>query len=420
MSVLIVATPLFDNTMTVQAYKLCGHNPEIALDIKGDFREKNQVYYMPALDLVQKIGIEAFSGDLPMFVEANRFHILTGMFSNKNIPHDKLIVVISPDLEADNELLTGLEGVKRLGYSIALDGLPPDGITNPLVVYADHIILSYLDKTFAAQFNEIRRRLKNVQTIIADLPDMEAYNKYSLHKNALFTGSFYNHPITSGSSDISPLKVNALRLMKQINEEDFELKNIAQTIERDPSLSISLLSFINSPAVGLRSKVNSISNAVAILGQKAIQRWATIAISVDIAQDRPSEITKLSLVRAKFAENLAPIFELGIFANSLFMTGLFSMLDVILKKPMAEAVNEIAVDNLVREALVNCSGSLYPILEFIYNYERADWNRVCITLIQNSIDGELVGQAFIDALMWYDQLLVSIDENVESQQNAEA
>jgi len=415
MSVLIVAIPLFDSTMTVQAYKLCSHNPEIALDIRGDFREKSQVYYMPGLDIVQQIGLEPFSGDLPMFIETNRFHILTGMFSNKNIPHEKLILLISPSLNADSELRIGLEGVKGLGYEIALDGYPDDGLDNTLVNYADHIILDYQDKMFVGHFTEVRRRLRNVQIIVSNLPDMDAYNKYAENKNALFTGSFYNHPITSGSNEISPIKVNALRLLRQINEEDFELKNIAQTIERDPSLSISLLSFINSPAVGLRSKVNSISNAVAILGQRTIQRWATIAISVDIAQDRPSEITKLSLVRAKFAENLAQLFELGVFANSLFMTGLFSMLDIILKKPIADAVNEVAVDNLVREALVTRSGSLYPVMDFIYAYERADWNKVSITLIQNSINGELVGQAFIDALIWYNQLLVSIDEIPEEQ-----
>lgn len=413
MSVLIVAIPLFDSSMAVKAYKLCDHNPEIALDIRGDFREKNQVYYMPGLDLVQQVGLEPFSNDLPLFIETNRFHLLTGMYSNKNIPHDKLILLIPVGLETDAELLTGLDGVKKLGYSIAIDGYPHDGPANPLLGFADFIILDFNDKNFTAQFSDVKNQLRNIRVVISNLPNMDAYMKYSVNRSALFTGSFYNHPITSGSSHISPLKVNALRLIKQINEDDFELKNIAQTIERDPSLSISLLSYINSPAVGLKSKVSSISNAVAILGQKTIQRWATIAISIDLAQDRPSEITKLSLVRAKFAENLAPLFELGVFANSLFMTGLFSLLDVILKKTMANAVNEVAVDNLVREALVDRSGRLYPVLDFMYNYERADWNRVSITLIQNNISGDRVGQAFIDALIWYNQLLVSIDEGEE-------
>jgi len=93
------------------------------------------------------------------------------------------------------------------------------------------------------------------------------------------------------------------------------------------------------------------------------------------------------------------------------MTGLFSLLDLILKKPMDQAVNEVAVDNLVREALVSRSGSLFRVLEFIYAYERADWNKVSIILINSNIDSERVGKAYIDAIFWFYQLLSSIEEN---------
>ena len=411
MPALIVAIPLFDNKMTVKAYKMCDHNTDIALDIRDDFRGRSQIYYRPGLETIQKVGLEPFSGELPLFVDINRFHILTGMFINKNIPADKLILTIQGSILIDDKLLKGLFTLKELGYCIALEGYPASGgLANPVIKYIDHIILDYRDKKFREHFREVKAKLTDTQIIIFNIPDMDIYRDYSTNKNALFTGGFYTHPITDTGEELSPLKVNALELLRQINAEDFELSNIAKTVERDPSMSISLLRFINSPAVGLRSKVNSISNAVALLGQKEISRWATIAISVGIFKDKPSEITKLSLIRAKFAENLATIFEMGIFKNSLFMTGLFSLLDLILKKPMDEAVNEIAVDNLVKEALVGKSGSLYPVLDFMYAYERADWNKVTIILIQNNIAAEEVGQAYIDAVVWYHNLLDSIDK----------
>jgi len=411
MSVLIITTPLFDGKMTVKAYKLCDHNPGIALDVKGDFREKNQTYYLPGLDVIQETGLAPFSGELPLFVEISRFQILTGMTANKSLPHEKLVLIVEASESIDSQLLSGIETLLELGYNIAVNGYPTDGIENHLIGYANHIILDYHDKMFHQQFDEIKSKLRDKNIIISNIPDKESYNKYSKNTNTLFSGNFYSNPVTSGSGDISPLKVNALHLIKQINDDNFELKDIAKTIERDPALSISLLRFINSSAVGLRNKVDSINSAVAILGQKTIQRWATIALSVGLSEDMPSEITKLSLVRAKFAENLAPLFELGVFQNSLFMTGLFSLLDLILEKPMDKAVNEVAIDNLVREALVNHSGNLYQVLDFIFTYERADWNKISILMIKNNINGERVGQAFIDAIVWYHQLLTSIQDN---------
>ena len=423
MSALIVIIPLFDGNMAVKAYKLGDHDSEIALDIRDDFRGRPQIYYMPGLELVQQLGLETFSGDMPLFVDANRFHVLNGMFANKSIPPDKLILNLNVPgmLPADDELLTGLKEIKEQGYGLALRGWPEEGLENPMYGFADHIILDFRDKKFRDRLNAVRRRHPDKGIIFSHLPDMEAYLEYSPSPNTLFTGDFYNNPITSGSSEISPLKANAFRLLRQINEDDFELRNIAGTIERDPSLSISLLRFINSAAVGLRSKVSSINGAVAILGQKEVRRWATVALSVEIFLDRPSEIVRLSLVRAKFAENLAGLFELGVFQNSLFLTGLFSLLDVILEKPMEEAVKEVAVDNLVREALVNRSGNLYKVLDFMYAYERADWNKVSIITINSDIKGAAVGQAFVDALTWYHQLLDSIDamEENESSEDTE-
>ena len=65
MSVLITAIPLFDGKMVVKAYWLRDHNAEIALDVRGDFRGKNQAYQLPGLELIQQIGLEPFSGEMP-------------------------------------------------------------------------------------------------------------------------------------------------------------------------------------------------------------------------------------------------------------------------------------------------------------------------------------------------------------------
>ena len=45
--------------------------------------------------------------------------------------------------------------------------------------------------------------------------------------------------------------------------------------------------------------------------------------------DKPNEVTRLSLLRAKFAENLAEAFGLKAQKDELFLMGLFSVPDVI-------------------------------------------------------------------------------------------
>ncbi|MCL2014019.1 MAG: HDOD domain-containing protein [Oscillospiraceae bacterium] len=419
MNVFIVAIPLFDNEMKVEAYHLCAHDADTAIIVRDDFRDKNEDFALPGLEIISQIGIEPLAGDKPLFVDLGKLQFLAGRFGKMVSEENNLIWKLPKDLPYDDHVVEKLEQLKANGARLALSGLPAGGTENYLVIFASYIFLDFNDPDFDKQYKDIRKKVAHAKIVVFNIPDMTAYEKFSRDNNSLFSGSFYKNPITSGETDITPVKVNALKLLKQINEEDFELTEIAKSIERDPALSISLLRFINSAAVGLVNQVKSINNAVAILGQKEVRRWATVAISINLAQDRPGEITKLSMVRAKFAENLAVLFYIDVFRHSLFMAGLFSLLDVILKKPMEDAIKEVAVDKMVYEALVDKKGVLYKVMDFIYAYERADWNKISIIMIQNNMDGVEVNKAFVDALVWYNQILISIDEAEKEETEAD-
>ena len=415
MNVFVVAIPLFDYSMTVNAYQLCDHSGDKMLGLGNDFRRMNEALTSPGLDLVREVGLEPFTGDKPLFAAINRYQLFTGMPASMGFAPDSVISILPSEIAEDPDVIAKCHELHEQGYSFALDSFPKKGEESAILPYINFILLEYGNDHFYNWYKMINSRMRRVQCVITNIPDTDTFKMLGKSdKSSLFTGDFYSQPITSGGGTLSPVKVNVLHLLNQVNQEDFDLSDIVKIIERDPYLTISLLRFINSGAVGLKNQVESIRNAVAILGQKEVRHWATVALSVSLAEDRPSEITKLSLVRAKFAENLAGIFELGVFQSSLFMAGLFSLLDVILEKPMAEAIAEVAVDDRVRQALVEHKGELYKVLELIYDYEHADWDKVTICVIQNDTTVDTINNAFVDALIWYNQLLASIDEDKEA------
>jgi EAL and modified HD-GYP domain-containing signal transduction protein len=415
MKAFVTTTPLFDSKMAVQAYYLRDRDGDAVLGVNEDFRSMDEAFSSPGLHCMAKLGTEPFVSDKPVFAEINKLQLLAGLPTNLGFQPASIICTLPNNLAAtDLSIVERCARLKELGYGIAVNGFPIEGLKTPLTEFADFVILDYQHAEFKNQCRMVQSELPTVRIVVSNIPNMDAYQDACVIAKALFSGSFYNQPITKGSGDISPIKINALQLMNQVNNEDFELEDIAKIIERDPSLSISLLRFINSGATGINRRVNSIMSAVAILGQDEVRRWAMVAISVSLASDRPGEITRLSLVRAKFAENLAGSFELGVFQSNLFLTGLFSLLDVMLQKPMAEAVNEVAVSEQVRQALVEKSGSFSTVMDLIYAYERADWDKVSVMMIQNDLKVESVTDAFVNALVWYNQLLAAIDGEDEA------
>lgn len=85
--------------------------------------------------------------------------------------------------------------------------------------------------------------------------------------------------------------------------------------------------------------------------------------------------------------------------------GLFSVLDVILEKPMEEALEMVMVAGDVKEALINGSGKLSPVLELMQQYENANWQEVSRLLLLAKMDVDPVNNAYMDSLRWYRDLM---------------
>jgi len=396
--------------MAVHAYRMMTQDGDKLMGAAEDFRMLGGELLAPALEFVKRIGTEPFSGRHDFFVSISKYQLLIGMPLNMKIPPAKLVCVIDRETLNDNAAHAKLAILKRNGYRLAIEGIPRNMSMDTAVKVFDYVLLSCSSEGFAEDLKEIRPYIFKTRLVITEVPDMESFHKYAGARGVLLSGKFYSQPITKGAAEISPLKINALHLLGQINDDAFDLGATADTIERDPALSISLLRFINAMNPDRSRKIDSIRTAVAILGQEEVKKWATVAISVGMGEDRPSEITRLSLIRAKFAENLAPAFNLAMKSGSLFIAGLFSLLDVILQMPLSEAIDEVAADSEIRDALIGNEGPLHDVLSLIFAYERADWYNSSIIMVRNSIDIDVLSQAFLDSLNWYRQLLDAIDE----------
>jgi EAL and modified HD-GYP domain-containing signal transduction protein len=407
MKTFIVAMPFFDSDMSVGAYRLNSRSGRKLRGMMVDEMSLSDAVLTPGLDLVKTLGVEPLTGGEPLFIDINEYHLLMRVPISLDIAPETLVCVLPNSINPDDAVVEKCKELKELGFRIAIDGLLSGHTQNPLFELTDYIIVDIEDFTVDEKFiATIKALTKLKQIVLSNINDMDTFNKLVGIPSTQYSGRFFSQPITRGASKISPLKINALTLLKRINEDDFDLGDIADTIGQDPSLSISLLRFINTV---MPRKIESIRNAVAILGQKEVKRWATTAISIQLADDRPNEIAKLSLIRARFAENLSKAYEMGIFAQSLFMLGLFSLLDVILEMPMEKAVNEVALDENVRMALVDKSGDFYKILEFIHAYEHANWDEIAILMVKYELDLDEVTSAFVDALVWYKTLLDAIE-----------
>ena len=84
------------------------------------------------------------------------------------------------------------------------------------------------------------------------------------------------------------------------------------------------------------------------------------------------------------------------------------MLDVILDKPMSEALEMIHVSNDIKSALISKEGKFAPVYEFILAYEQADWSEVSRVMLLKEIDADKVYQSYLDTLNWYRKTILGV------------
>lgn len=295
-----------------------------------------------------------------------------------------------------------LKELKQQGYKLAIRKLAVSDFENyrEVLKLMDYVLLNNrkiaIDKAkiyFGKLFPNISLCAGNIDT----MEDFERLKETGGYR--FYEGKFYRVPITKGQTDVAPLKGNYIDLLNIVNSPDFELTTAADIISRDTALTIDLLKMVQPLAVN--SEITSIRHAAAMLGQRELKKWINTAVANALYADKPNEVTRLSLLRAKFAENLAEAFGLKAQKDELFLMGLFSVLDVILEKPMAEALKVVHVAGEISNALIYHIGVLAPVYDFMLQYETANWAEVSRLMLLKNIDMDTVYEAYTSALKWY-------------------
>jgi len=130
-------------------------------------------------------------------------------------------------------------------------------------------------------------------------------------------------------------------------------------------------------------------------------------VFADINSKGPQELLVMALLRARMAEILAPSFGLAERQASLFLMGMFSLLDAILLRPLEEILSELNLDEDLSDALLGRCPNQHPVrrlYELVVAYERSDWS----ALVKGAEDAEIslkdLSEGHLRAVRWADEV----------------
>jgi EAL and modified HD-GYP domain-containing signal transduction protein len=215
----------------------------------------------------------------------------------------------------------------------------------------------------------------------------------------LFQGYYFCRPIMTTGTTLPARHAIYLRLLSEINRENLTVLELEELIKQDAALSLKVLRCVNSAALPLRREVRSIHDAVVLLGIGPIRQWASVWCLAGINTSGSPELATLALLRARSCE-LAAGDLAGIDTSEIFLVGLWSMLDSMMGRPMAEALEHLPLSPAAKRTLLGEPSPMRAVLDAILAQETGAWEAADASAAEAGMTHDSLSNAYIGALKW--------------------
>ncbi|MDR2208243.1 MAG: HDOD domain-containing protein, partial [Azoarcus sp.] len=332
------------------------------------------------------------------------------------LPAANTVYILNPvedsDAPAQSELLAWVRTLRKLGYRIGI----PDPLANPayfhLLPEINLVSMQSSNVDISKGENLIRFLLKKVphaSILVRNLSSIEDFDFCHEIGATLFQGSFIVSRERWQSADLDPNVAYLGMLLKKL-QQDADTREIVSTLKQDAAITLRLLRYINSAANGLRERVSSVEHAITLLGRTPLQRWLMLLLcSSNRNQPRAATVLETAIVRARFME-LVSVSRSVAEREAIFLTGLLSLIDVILKQPIEHALEALSVTNEIRDAILYSQGVYAATLALARACESMDMARIEAAAEACAIFPEQASACYMDALSWTLTLQQDMDD----------
>jgi EAL and modified HD-GYP domain-containing signal transduction protein len=318
-------------------------------------------------------------------------------------PKDVVLEIIERTTQLD-QILPLIEELMKNQYVFALDDYDGDPKWDKLLKRVQYIKLEVEEK-LEDTLDKIRTLKKEFPKKLIIVERIEDYNSFELIKNAgadFFQGYYFTKPKLLHFKNINPSQKTIIDLLKVTLKVPLEFDAIIKKIEIDTALVARLLRLSNLRCKSSK-KISSIAQAIIYLGENTIKQFVTVLALSDLGENKPSELLKQGLIRAKFIELVLKtnknLSEKG------YLLGLISIFNALIDVELSFVFKELSLSLEIQDALENHSGKLGQCFELCLKIENNDFTGIQESQKQINLDETFIMNCYAEALNFADEII---------------
>ncbi|EAR07696.1 EAL and HDOD domain-containing protein [Reinekea blandensis] len=402
-NVLFARQPIFDRKQRVFGYELLFRNGEAdrAQFLDGDLATRSVL-----LNAYAENSAPQLLNGKPGFLNVSR----TMMSALPSFAKQFMVVEVLEQEHGHDHIVEALENLKQRRFRVALDDFSMADYQPELIDAADIVkldVLQYDEAGLAQAVDRLRDHSVKLLAEKVETPDM--FRRCEALGFDLFQGYFFCRPELIRGHILDANRRAIFDLIRELYQPEVDVSRVTDIVRRDVVLSYKLLKLVNSSFYRRAQQVDSITQAIMLLGVDRIRSWSTL-VSLGKLNHKPDELQKESLMRAYMCEKLAATQPLD-HQLTCFSAGLLSCLDAWFDYPLVQLMDTLPLSETLRDAVVAKAGPVGRTLALVIQYMHSQWHD-----IDDQVLGELgltmasLSEAYVYAIEHTDQISILLTE----------
>jgi c-di-GMP phosphodiesterase len=363
--------PILDRSQAIVAYELLFRNARVGpANVTDDLSATATV-----IAHASELGMEKVIGDSLGYLNVDAAVLMSDIF--QLLPREKIVLEIIETTKVTPEILARVRELMNAGFKFALDDVIADSPDlQQLLPFVQVIKLDLRDMPLSALLALAPKiKLAGKKLLAEKVETIEQFQLCMELGFDYFQGYYFAKPVILSGRKLSPSQLAIVHLLNLINS-DADTVEIECAIKKDVSLCFNLLRLVNTPAAGARRRVDSISQALMILGRNQLQRWLQIMLYAEPGKKASgaTPLLMLAATRGKLLELIAQQRDPRnrAMAETAFTVGIMSLMETLFSMPLEEILEQIPVADAVSQALLHRQGVYGDMLRLAEHMERLE------------------------------------------------
>lgn len=376
-------------------------------------REQPPIELKDMVNYLDKVGIERVSHEHVGFIPVTRDELMGNEI--RRLPTSQMALEVLDVSEIDQKALERCLELKDRGFKLCLHDYFDYPVYDALLKIFDFVKLD-IHAVSNFEMNNAVERLKefgHVHRIAKGVDTLGTFERAQELQFNLVQGVFFTHSEAATLGNANPQQTTLLLVLGQLLT-DVDLPRIERAFQDQVELTSSLLMMVNSAAMGLSRKVESLQQALVILGRRQLMRWVQVLLYSHSDLRSAEMLMQMAAVRAKLMDLICSTHadaekRTDIYRDRAFSVGILSLSHVLLGMDLVEVVDKIGLDDEVRQALLDREGFFGKLLSMTEKLEVVDFESVDALLRELDVAPRDLNRAQRETLAWVHNLGKSAD-----------